>query len=57
MQPKRGAGIGGSSRSWLHEKHDIVSFFLGKRSLLVLRMASCHAAKTGSRDRRKLEEH
>jgi hypothetical protein len=56
MQSKRGAGIGGSSRSRLHEKHDIVSFFLGKRSLLVLRMASCHAVKTGSWDRRKLEE-
>jgi hypothetical protein len=27
----------------IHEKHDIVSFFLGKRSLLVLRTASCHA--------------
>jgi hypothetical protein len=39
------AGIGGSSRSYVHEKHDIVSFFLGKSSLLVLRMASCHAAK------------
>jgi hypothetical protein len=25
----------------LYEKHDIVSFFLGKRSLLVLRFASC----------------
>jgi hypothetical protein len=51
----RVAGIGGSSRSCLYEKHDIVSFFLGKRSLLVLRMASCHAV-LGSRDRRKLEE-
>ena len=28
-----------------HEKHSIVLFFLGKRSLLVLRMASCHAAR------------
>ena len=50
------AGIGGSSRSFLHEKHDIVSFFLGKRSLLVLRFASCEAAPNRSRDRRKLEE-
>jgi hypothetical protein len=41
-------GIGGSSRSCLYEKHDIVSFFLCKRSLLVLRMASCHAV-LGSR--------
>jgi hypothetical protein len=39
------AGIGGSSRSFLHEKHRIVRFFLGKRSLLVLRMASCHAIR------------
>ncbi len=38
-------GIGGSSRSCVHEKHRVVRFFLGKRSLLVLRMASCHAAK------------
>jgi hypothetical protein len=56
MQAEVAAGIGGSSRSWLYEKHDIVSFFLGKRSLLVLRMASCHAGRSGSRDRRKLEE-
>jgi len=27
----------------IHEKHDILSFFLGKRSLLVLRFASCEA--------------
>jgi hypothetical protein len=38
-----GAGIGGSSRSCLHAKHGILPFSLGKRSLLVLRMASCHA--------------
>jgi hypothetical protein len=56
MQAEVAAGSGGSSRSWLYEKHDIVSFFLGKRSLLVLRMASCHAGRSGSRDRRKLEE-
>jgi hypothetical protein len=31
----------------IHEKHDIVSFFLRKRSLLVLRMASCHANQRG----------
>jgi hypothetical protein len=37
------AGIGGSSRSCPYEKHDIVSFFLGKRSLPVLCVASCHA--------------
>ena len=30
-------------RSRVHEKHRIVRFFLGKRSLLVLRVASCHA--------------
>jgi len=36
-------GIGGSSRSCLHAKHDIVSFSLCKRSLLVLRFASCKA--------------
>jgi hypothetical protein len=40
---KREPGIGGSSRSWIHEKHDILSFFLGKRSLLVLRFASYEA--------------
>jgi hypothetical protein len=39
----RGAGIGGSSRSRFHEKHRIVRFFLGKRSLRVLRFASCEA--------------
>jgi hypothetical protein len=55
-QPRTVAGIGGSSRSFLHEKHDILSFFLGKRSLLVLRFASCEAAPNRSRDRRKLEE-
>jgi hypothetical protein len=27
----------------LHAKHGILPFSLGKRSLLVLRMASCHA--------------
>ena len=37
------AGIGGSSRSCLHEKHSVLLFFLGKRSLLVLRFASCEA--------------
>jgi len=41
--PPRGAGIGGSSRSCLHEKHSVLLFFLGKRSLLVLRLASCEA--------------
>jgi hypothetical protein len=29
--------------SCLHEKHSILLFFLGKRSLLVLRFASCEA--------------
>jgi hypothetical protein len=43
-----GAGIGGSSRSCLHEKHSILLFFLGKRSLLVLRFASCEAAMRGA---------
>jgi hypothetical protein len=27
--PRHGAGVGDSSRSFLHEKHDILSFFLG----------------------------
>jgi hypothetical protein len=39
----RSRGIGRSSSSCLHEKHDVVSFFLGKRSLPVLRFASCEA--------------
>ena len=39
----------------LHEKHDVVSFFLGKPSLPVLRFASCEAAIAGGR--LKLEEH
>jgi hypothetical protein len=36
-------GIGGSSRSFLYAKHGILPFSLGKRSLLVLRFASCEA--------------
>jgi hypothetical protein len=40
------AGSPNTEASCIHEKHDIVSFFLGKRSLLVLRMASCHAEST-----------
>ena len=42
------AGIGGSSRSCVHEKHSILLFFLGKRSLLVLRFASCEAVLDGA---------
>jgi hypothetical protein len=34
----------------------VLSQFLGKRSLLVLRFASCEAVPNRSRDRRKLEE-
>jgi hypothetical protein len=37
------AGSPNTEASCIHEKHDIVSFFLGKRSLLVLRFASCEA--------------
>jgi hypothetical protein len=40
----------------VHEKHDVLSFFLGKRSLLVLRFASCEAVVEEPGDRRKLEE-
>ncbi len=40
--------IGGSSRSCVHEKHRILRFFLGKRSLLVLRFASCEAVPGGA---------
>ncbi len=43
----REPGIGGSSRSCVHAKHDILSFSLGKRSLLVLRFASCEAVPGG----------
>ena len=43
-----GAGIGGSSRRMLHAKHDILSFSLGKRSLPVLRFASCEAVVDGA---------
>ena len=43
MRETYGAGIGGSSRGMLHAKHDILSFLLGKRSLPVLRFASCEA--------------
>ena len=43
-----GAGIGGSSRSCLHAKHGILPFSLGKRSLLVLRFASCEAVFDGA---------
>jgi hypothetical protein len=39
------AGIGGSSTSCIHAKHGILPFLLGKRSLLVMRMASCHAIR------------
>jgi len=41
------AGCLDTEASCVHEKHDIVSFFLGKRSLLVLRKASCHATNEG----------
>ena len=37
------AGSPNTEASWIHEKHDIVSFFLGDRRSLVLRTASCHA--------------
>ena len=33
----------------IHEKHRIVRFFLGKRSLLVLRFASCEAVVEGEK--------
>ena len=33
----------------VHEKHDIVSFCLGKRSLLVLRFASCEPVVEGEK--------
>jgi hypothetical protein len=56
MQTYDGAGIGGSSRSLLHEKHSILLFFLGNLRSLVSCMASCHADLRRSRDRRKLEE-
>jgi hypothetical protein len=41
----------------VHEKHRIVRFFLGKRSLLVLRFASCKAVVEEPGDRQKLEEY
>ena len=41
------AGSPDTEASCIHEKHRIVRFFLGKRSLLVLRMASCHANQRG----------
>jgi hypothetical protein len=47
------AGSPNTEASCLHEKHDIVSFFLGKRSLLVLRFASCEAVI----DEGRLPEH
>ena len=37
------AGSPNTAASCIHEKHSIVLFFLGKRSLLVLRFASCEA--------------
>jgi len=37
------AGSPNTEANCIHEKHDILSFFLGKRSLLVLRFASCEA--------------
>ena len=40
----------------VHEKHDVLSFFLGKRSLPVLRFASCEAVVEEPGDRQKLEE-
>jgi hypothetical protein len=43
-----GAGIGGSSRSCLHEKHSVLLFFLGKRSLLVFRFTSCETVLGGA---------
>jgi hypothetical protein len=42
----RGSGEAEASRRILfHEKHDVVSFFLGDRRSQVLRMASCHAVR------------
>jgi hypothetical protein len=46
MQSGR-AGSPNTEASCIHEKHSILLFFLGKRSLLVLRMASCHAIREG----------
>jgi hypothetical protein len=38
-----GAGIGGSSGSFVLEKHSIRLFFLGERGSLALRTATCRA--------------
>jgi hypothetical protein len=41
------AGSPNTEASCVHAKHGVLPFSLGKRSLLVLRMASCHADQRG----------